>query len=163
MWFETPEQLVFALSLFCSCDWHELEHGRTTSLTSRGTWWRLIWVDDFQPEGRGLDSRSSRHMGTLDQSFTYSCLCASAWNSDTVSCCSRESLWVVVDLKGCYKNGQNEWMSLINDWKCSIQISINLPGLCWTMYSLPTSQTGKRSSHQDLSVVNGTARYVGPT
>ena len=50
-----------------------------------GSWWRLGWVDYFQPEGRGFDSRSCRHVGTLDKSFTYSCLCASAWNSDTVS------------------------------------------------------------------------------
>jgi len=49
------------------------------------TWWRLGWDDDFQPEGREFDSRSSRHVGTLGKSFTYSCLCASAWNSDTVS------------------------------------------------------------------------------
>ena len=30
---------------------------------TRGTWWRLGWDDDFQPEGRGFDSRSSRHAG----------------------------------------------------------------------------------------------------
>ena len=50
-----------------------------------GAWWRLGWVDSFQPEGRGFDSRSSLHVGTLGKSFTCSCLCASAWNSDTVS------------------------------------------------------------------------------
>ena len=31
----------------------------------RGTWWRICWVDDFQPEGRGFDSSSNRHVGTL--------------------------------------------------------------------------------------------------
>ena len=31
-----------------------------------------------QPKGRGFDSRSSRHVGTLGKSFTYSCLCAMA-------------------------------------------------------------------------------------
>jgi len=36
-------------------------------------------------EGRGFDFRSSRHVGTLGKSFTYSCMCASAWNSDAVS------------------------------------------------------------------------------
>ena len=54
-------------------------------LMACGTWWRLGWVDSFQPEGRGFDSRSSRQVGTLGKSFTCSCLCASAWNSDTVS------------------------------------------------------------------------------
>ena len=43
-----------------------------------GTWWRLGCVDSFQPDGRGFDSRSSRHVGTLGKSFTYSCMCASA-------------------------------------------------------------------------------------
>ena len=37
-----------------------------------------ILTESFQPEGRGFDSRSSRHVGTLGKSFTYSCLCASA-------------------------------------------------------------------------------------
>jgi len=50
-----------------------------------GMWWRLGWDDDFQPEGCGSDSRSTRHVGTLGKFFTCSCLCASAWNSDTVS------------------------------------------------------------------------------
>ena len=50
-----------------------------------GTWWRIGWGDYSQLEGRGLDPRSSRHVGTLGKSFTCSCLCASAWNSDTVS------------------------------------------------------------------------------
>jgi len=31
----------------------------------RGTWWCIGWGDDFQPEGRGLDSRSCRHVGTM--------------------------------------------------------------------------------------------------
>ena len=59
--------------------------------SSNGTWWRIGWVDDFQPDGRGFDSRSSRHVGTLGKSFTYSCLCASAWNSDTVSVLQSEA------------------------------------------------------------------------
>ena len=52
------------------------------------TWWRTGWVDVFQPEGREFDSRYSRHVGTLGKfqvTCTYSCLRASAWNSDTVS------------------------------------------------------------------------------
>ena len=35
-----------------------------------GTWWQIGWVGDFQPEGRGFHSRSSRHVGTLSKSFT---------------------------------------------------------------------------------------------
>ena len=85
-----------------------------------GMWWRIGWDDDFQPEGRGFDSYSNRHVETLGKSFTCSCLFASAWNSDTVSvCCSREHLWVVEDLKGHNRNGRNEWM---NEW------IINQPG-----------------------------------
>ena len=56
-----------------------------THTYTRGTWWRLGWVNYFQPKGLGFDSRSSRNVGTLSKSFTCSCLCASAWNSDTVS------------------------------------------------------------------------------
>ena len=58
---------------------------KTNAPPCRGTWWRIGWGDYSQPEGRGFASRSSRHVGTLGKSFTCSCLCASAWNSDTVS------------------------------------------------------------------------------
>ena len=37
-----------------------------------GTWWRIGWGGDFQPDGRGFDSRSSRHVGTLGKFFTCS-------------------------------------------------------------------------------------------
>ena len=43
----------------------------------RGTWgtsWGICWVDCFQPEGRGFNSRSSRHVETLGKSLTHSCL-----------------------------------------------------------------------------------------
>src|SRR6218665_2727076 len=39
-----------------------------------GTWWRIGRVETFRPEGRGLESRSNRHVGTLGKSFTCSCL-----------------------------------------------------------------------------------------
>jgi len=42
--------------------------------TFRGTWWRTGWVDSFQPEGRGFDSRPSRQVGTLGKSLTHNCL-----------------------------------------------------------------------------------------
>ena|SRR6218665_3011892 len=35
----------------------------------------LSRIDCFQPEGRGLDSRSSRHVGTLGKSLTHSHSC----------------------------------------------------------------------------------------
>src|SRR6218665_2390599 len=39
-----------------------------------GTWWFFGRVDSCRPEGHGFESRSSRHVGTLDKSFTHSCL-----------------------------------------------------------------------------------------
>ena len=36
--------------------------------------WRFGRVDGFRPKGRGFDSRSSRQVGTVGKSFTYSCL-----------------------------------------------------------------------------------------
>ena len=48
-------------------------------------WWFIGIFDAFHPNGLGFESRSSRHLETLAKSFTCSCLCASAWNSDTVS------------------------------------------------------------------------------
>jgi len=87
------------------------------SVVWRGTWWRLGWVDNFQPEGRGFDSCSSRHVGTLGKSFTYSCLCASAWNADTVSVLQSGAPLSSRGLEGalwkCPK-WMNEWMMF--DW-----------------------------------------------
>ena len=48
-------------------------------------WWLTGRVDSYRPEGSRFESRSSCHVRTLGKSFTCSCLCASAWNSDTVS------------------------------------------------------------------------------
>ena len=36
------------------------------------TWWHTGWVDTFQPEGHGFESRSSRHVGTMGKSLTRS-------------------------------------------------------------------------------------------
>jgi len=58
--------------------------------TKPGTWWRIVWVNSFQPEGHGFDSRSSRHVGTLGKFLSHNCLWRfrSAWISDTVyPCC----------------------------------------------------------------------------
>ena len=43
-------------------------------LTVSGAWWRIGWVDSFQPEGHGFDSCSSRHVGALGKSLSHSCL-----------------------------------------------------------------------------------------
>src|SRR6218665_1815028 len=39
-----------------------------------GTWWLIGRTDAFRPKGRGLESRSSRNVGTLGKSFTHRCL-----------------------------------------------------------------------------------------
>src|SRR6218665_468852 len=39
-----------------------------------GAWWRFGRVNACRPEGRGLESRSRHHVGTLGKSFTHSCL-----------------------------------------------------------------------------------------
>ena len=39
-----------------------------------GTWWRIGRVEAFRPEGRGFESRSRRHAGTVGKSLTRSCL-----------------------------------------------------------------------------------------
>ena len=45
------------------------------SVSRRITSWRLIGrFDAFCSTGRGLESRSSRHVGTLGKSLTHSCL-----------------------------------------------------------------------------------------
>jgi len=69
------------------CLWHVFERPvlckhYTAQVVRRGG---ALVKSMTQPEGRGFDSCSSRHVGTLGKSFTYSFLCASAWNSDTVS------------------------------------------------------------------------------
>ena len=45
-----------------------------SSSSGCGTWWRIGWVDSFELEGRGFDSCSSHHVGTLGKSLTHSCL-----------------------------------------------------------------------------------------
>ena len=53
--------LGFALNLviFCSCC---------------EAWWLIGRFDAFRLKGRGFESRSSRHVGTLGKSFTHNCL-----------------------------------------------------------------------------------------
>src|SRR6218665_80409 len=40
-----------------------------------GTWWLIVRVEAFRPEGRGFESRCSHRVGTFGKSFTHSCLC----------------------------------------------------------------------------------------
>jgi len=65
-------------------------------------WWLIGRFVALRPKGRGLDSCSSLHVGTLGKSFTRSCLWRLALNSDTLSVLCRERLWAVVDLKKRY-------------------------------------------------------------
>ena len=62
-----------------------------------GAWWLIGRFVAFRPKRHGFESRSGRHVGTLDTVFV---LC-------------QEQLWVVVDLKRCYRNSINEWT---NEW-----------------------------------------------
>jgi len=69
--------------------------------------WDVVahWLS--QPEGHGFDSCSSRHLGQV----LYLVSCALRRETPIqYLCCSRERLWVVVDLKRRYRHGQNEWM-----------------------------------------------------
>src|SRR6218665_1998027 len=45
-------------------------HGDSGEQVSCGTWWLTDRFDAFRPKGRGFESRSSRHVGTLGKSFT---------------------------------------------------------------------------------------------
>ena len=99
------------------------KHGITSTLLTlpsrkcrliRGALRLIGRFDAFRLKGHGFDSRSCRHVGTLGKSFTHSYLCASAWNSGTVSLLCWERLRVVVELKRHYKNSLNEWQ--MNEW-----------------------------------------------
>ena len=73
--------------------------------TEGGAWGLIGSVDAYRPKGRGFDSHSNHHVGTLGKAFARSYL----WrfggvNSDTVSVLCWEHLWVVMDLKRCYRN-----------------------------------------------------------
>ena len=80
-----------------------------------GTWWRFGRVDASRPEGRGFESHSSRHVGTLGKSFTHSCLWRFGMKlRGTVSVLCQEHFWVVVDLKRRYRNCLNEWTAQLS-------------------------------------------------
>ena len=65
-WFKLNWEFLKALLSVLFCLW------TIKAPPCHGTWWRLGWVDSFQPEGRGLDSRSTRHVETLGKFFTVS-------------------------------------------------------------------------------------------
>src|SRR6218665_3059821 len=52
--------------------------------------WLIGRVRAFRPEGRGVESHSRRHVGTLGKSLTRSCLWRFGVNSGTVSVLCRE-------------------------------------------------------------------------
>ena len=89
---------------------------------------RIGWFDTFQPEGRGFESRSIRHVGTLDKSFTRSCLWRLGIKPGRVSVLCRERIWVVVDLKRRYRNGLDKWMNEWITWDWNVRlVSPNSP------------------------------------
>ena len=107
-------------------------------LKVRWVWWLIGRFITFHPKGRGFESHSSRHVGTLGKSFTHT-------NSDTVSMLRRERLWVVVDLKRRYRNSLNEWSSVKN-FNTRQQLSgqggcFILSGLKYPLSSLPDCST----------------------
>ena len=67
----------------------------------------------LRPEGHRFESHYSRHVETLSKSFI--CSFFSMLTPTQYQCCSRERLWVVVDLKRCHRNIRNEWMKM-NPW-----------------------------------------------
>ena len=53
--------------------------------------WRIGRVDAFRPEGHGIESHSSRQLGTLGKSFTYIACSPSACKlRHSVNCCGWE-------------------------------------------------------------------------
>ena len=76
-----------------------------------GAWWLIGRFDTFCSKGRGFESCSSCHVGTLGKSFTRNLFWrfgVKLWHS---ICAVLERLWVVVDLKRCYRNSLNEWIN----------------------------------------------------
>ena len=74
-----------------------------------GVWWLIGRFVAFHPKGRGFESRSSRHIGTLGKSFTLSCL----WRfgvklRHSIRARLEVPLRVVVDLKRRYRNILND-------------------------------------------------------
>src|SRR6218665_3150919 len=47
---------------------------KADNLYESGAWWLIGRFVAFRPKGRGFESRSSRHVGTLGKSLTRSCL-----------------------------------------------------------------------------------------
>ena len=74
-----------------------------------GARWLIGRFGDFRPKGHGFASRSSHHVGTLDKSFTSSCL----WRfgvklRHSLSVLCRERLGIVVQLERRCINSLNE-------------------------------------------------------
>ena len=72
-------QLLHGQSLLCHLVYKSISEVivwglKFTGTLLCGTWWHIGWVHSFQLEGRGFDSRSSRHVWTLGMSLTHSCL-----------------------------------------------------------------------------------------
>ena len=76
---------------------------------------RIDKVDAFRPEGRGFESRSSRHEGTLGKSFTYSCLYSASVCKTPIQC---QLQWSGTLLKciGCEKRYTNGTIQYNNNY-----------------------------------------------
>src|SRR6218665_71727 len=64
---------LYNMCLFMCLYTHTYIH-RFIHATYIYAWWRIGRVTTFRLEGRGFESHSSRGVGTLGKSFTYSCL-----------------------------------------------------------------------------------------
>src|SRR6218665_1200074 len=70
-------------------------------------------VDSFQPEGRGFNSRSSRHIGTLGKSLTRGCLWRFGMKlRHSIRAVSGATLISILELRRRYRNSLNELMNL---------------------------------------------------
>ena len=86
-----------------------LKYWWTLVFTDHGEWWLNGKFDVLRLEDRRFESHSSCHVGTLGKSFTHNWLLHFGELTPTLNqCCSRKRLWVVVDLKRCYRNIWNE-------------------------------------------------------
>ena len=106
------------------------------SISLRGVVGRAWWLSGnsgaLHPESRRFEFHSSRHAWTLGKSFTRNGLLLFGVLTPTqYQCCSRERLWVVVDLKRRYRNIRNKWMNepmTLSNWEqrtCSMFQYIN--------------------------------------
>ena len=79
-----------------------------------GAWWLIGRFIAFRPKGRGFESRSDHHKGTLGKSFTCSCL----WHFEVkLQHSIRAVFGVPLSSSGLEEiSGMNEWMIQRCSW-----------------------------------------------